>query len=326
METRKVQQVGGGTYTVSLPREWAEEYDLEAGAPVYLYPHRDGSLVVRRQERDASDLAAVTTTVESASPAAAERRLRAAYTAGFEQITLAHVDAFTADQRRAVSAATRALTGVEVTDADADAITVEGLLDPADVSVRQSVLQLRFVATSMHAAATDALVAPDGDPVHVRERDDEAGRAFALLARHFNRSLSDFEEVDKLGVDRRQLFRYYETARRLERVAGHAVDVAAVAERLDAGLPDDLAVDVESLAADARSAVEDATDAVVNGTDPSAVLDTRSRVVDRCRALERSLRADYPDVAYPAGRVLDLVARTADDAGGVARVALQNRL
>jgi phosphate uptake regulator len=326
METRKVQQVGGGTYTVSLPSEWAEESGVEAGAPVYLYAHRDGSLVVRRRERDDSHLAAVTVTVEGSSVAAAVRRLKAAYAAGFKRVTLEVADAFTTEQRRAVTAATRALTGIEVTETTPDAITVEGMLDAADVSVRQSVLQLRFVVTSMHAAAIDALVANAGDPTHVTDRADEVERAFALLTRHFNRSLSDLAEVDDLGVDRQPLFRYYTTARCLDGVADHAVEIARVADGLDADLPADLAATVESLAADARGAVEDATDAVVNGADPKAALDARTSVVERCRNRERSLGDADPAVAYPASRVLDRVARTAEDAGDIAAVALQARL
>ncbi|MFB6268479.1 MAG: AbrB/MazE/SpoVT family DNA-binding domain-containing protein [Halobacterium sp.] len=326
MESRKVQQVGGGTYTVSLPREWAEESGVEAGAPVYLYTHRDGSLVVRRRERDASDLASVTVTVEESTPEAAERQLRAAYAAGFKRIGMEPADRFTTEQRRAVAAAARALTGVEVTETGPDGITVEGLLDAADVSVRQTVLQLRFVATSMQAAAVDALVADDADAARVRDRSDEVDRAFALLTRHFNRSLSDLEEVDKLGVDRQQLARYYETARRLDGVASHALDIAAAADRLDDDLPRALADDVDSLAADARDAVEDATDAVVNGGDPRPVLDAERRVVDECRDRERALQDDHPRLAYPVGRALDRVAATTAAAGDVAAVALQSRL
>ena len=325
MESRKVQQVGGGTYTVSLPIEWAEESGVEAGEPVYLYAHRNGSLVVRRCERDESDLASVSVTVPGSSVEAAERRLRAAYAAGFKRITLEAADEFTADQRRAVTAATRALTGVEVTETTPVAITAEGMLEAADVSVRQSLLQLRFVVTSMHAAAVDSFVADAGEVAHVADRDSEVERAFALLARHFNRSLSDLGAVDDLGVDRQHLFRYYTTARCLDRVADHAVDIARAAERLDADVPADLATDVESLAADAGGAVEDATDAVVNGSEPATTLETEL-VVERCRDREQSLRDADPAVAYPAARVIDRLAQTAADAGQIQAVALQGRL
>ena len=46
METRKVQLSGGTTYTVSLPKSWAQEHGIDAGSTLSLYPNRDGSLLI----------------------------------------------------------------------------------------------------------------------------------------------------------------------------------------------------------------------------------------------------------------------------------------
>jgi len=46
METRKLQEVGGGTFTVSIPRAWAENNGFEVGMELQLYTHRDGSILV----------------------------------------------------------------------------------------------------------------------------------------------------------------------------------------------------------------------------------------------------------------------------------------
>ena len=60
METRKLQKIGGSTYSVSLPKEWATEHHLEAGMPIHLYPHTDGSLVLRSAAQDGGPLSAAT--------------------------------------------------------------------------------------------------------------------------------------------------------------------------------------------------------------------------------------------------------------------------
>lgn len=46
-ETRKLQRVGGGTYTLSLPEAWADERDLSAGMELRLFSHTAGPEVVR---------------------------------------------------------------------------------------------------------------------------------------------------------------------------------------------------------------------------------------------------------------------------------------
>jgi len=52
METRKLQEVGGGTFTVSIPRAWAENNGFEVGMELQLYTHRDGSILVRSSDTD----------------------------------------------------------------------------------------------------------------------------------------------------------------------------------------------------------------------------------------------------------------------------------
>jgi phosphate uptake regulator len=329
METRKVQQVGGGTYTVSLPRAWADEHGLEAGAQVYLSTHLDGSLVVRRCEREDSDLAAVRVDVDGDSPTVAERRLRAAYTAGFDRITLRGDDGLTSEQRRRVDNAVRNLTGVEVDEEAESHVTVREFLDAADVSVRQSVLQLRFIALSMQEAAVGVLAGGAADVEHIAARDDEADRVFALVTRHFNRALTDLEQLDRLGIGRQRLFHYYYTARQLERVADRAVKTARVADRLDGDVPDELVEELASLEADARAVVEDAVDAVIDGADAAKAddaLDRRDRVVERARSADRAVGGELPTGAYRVSRVLDSLARTAEYGGNVAEVALREQL
>ena len=71
MQTRKIQQVGGGTYTVSLPKEWATAADIEPGAVVALHSHIDGTLVVQTGVESEAD--PLTLSVADTDPASLER-------------------------------------------------------------------------------------------------------------------------------------------------------------------------------------------------------------------------------------------------------------
>lgn len=266
METRKIQKVGGGTYTVSIPVHWADEYDIEAGVTVYLYTHLDGSLIVRSQEKEHSALAAVDIDLDNPDPSATERILRAAYTAGFKRITLNAPGGFTQDQHRVINNTIRDLTGVEIAEQTDTHTTVQGLLDARDVSIRQSILQLRFITLSMHEAAMAAFTGDTEEVQYISQRDNEADRLYELISRQFNRSLVDFEDLDQLGVTHAELFRYFLTARQLERVADHAAKIAAVVHRMDSewSIDNELLLEVAALAKDSRQIVESASDAVAN--------------------------------------------------------------
>lgn len=325
METRKVQQVGGGTYTVSIPVHWANEHGVGAGDTAYLYTHSDGSLVVRWDEREDSALAATTVDLDGATAAAAEGALDAAYTAGFKRIELQATDGLGDEQRRAVVDRARTLSGVDVTEADDSAVVVQGLLDAGDVSVRQSVLQLRFTALSMHERATTALGSSTADVQHVLGRTRESDRLARLVARQANRGLVDRAVLDDLGLSRRQLAEYALAARQLDRVAGAAAGVARRVLDCDRAVGEPVAAELRDLGEAARGVVHDATDALVDGDREAAqaARSTAGAVADEGERVERALVEREPTAGVHLGRVLDHLLRTADCGERVAAAALR---
>ena len=48
METRKVQVTGGSTYTVSIPKTWATDNDVEAGTKIEFHPDGDSLFLTPR--------------------------------------------------------------------------------------------------------------------------------------------------------------------------------------------------------------------------------------------------------------------------------------
>jgi phosphate uptake regulator len=331
METRKVQEVGGGTFTVSLPKEWAEAEGVASGTEVEIHTHIDGTLEVRTAAREAAVDGTVTVPVATSEPAAVERAVRAGYAAGATELRLetdpgteADAGGLSTDQRRALERVGRSLTGVAIDDDGEGTVTVRTLVDPGEVSVRQSVRQLRFVTLSMHR---DAVAALEGEGMaNPGDRDDQADRLYAMVERHLTRGLARLAELDALGLTRVELFDLWATARELERVADHAERVARVAARVD-GRPD-AAGAVADLADRARTVVGDAVGLVVDEPSLDAaheVLCARDRVRVDVEDLERRL-FEAPGTDYRLARVLDSVSRTAEHGGNIAEVGIQRAL
>lgn len=331
METRKLQMVGGGTYTVSIPKEWATDQSLEAGTPVHLYTHRDGSIVVRSARKDGDRLDAARLDIEGDCPALVERSLRVAHAMGFETVTLAHETAFTDAQRRVVREGIRSLVGADTEVAADDEIVVRNLLDASEVSVPQSVDQLGFIARSIHQAGTTAVLDADS-AAHdrVTDRASEARRLFDMVSRHLNRALVSFEEVDRLGTSRPALFDHYVAAHQLERVCEQGVRLATVAERLSASVPESVREDLEAAADESRGVVDDATAALLHGADAEAA----HRALDRGEATHSALDAlddavfdgvvdGEPATTVALARVVDTLRHTAESGNEIARTAVR---
>ncbi|MFB6151508.1 MAG: AbrB/MazE/SpoVT family DNA-binding domain-containing protein [Haloarculaceae archaeon] len=334
MQTRKLQEVGGGTYTVSVPKEWADDHGIEAGEEVHVYTHADGSVVLRTAEKDGGELAATQVEVEGDDPAPVRRAVLGAHAVGFETVTVvpAGSGAFTDDQRRAARSVVTRLVGTDLVVERDDEIAVQHLLDASSVSVRQSVVQLQYVALSIHRRATAAFVDADTEAAErLPDRRDEAGRLARMVGRHFARSLVSLDEVDRLGVSRAGLFDCYVVARQLDRVAAQGVRVARAADRLTGPLPDPVGDDVAAVAETTRTVVDDAATAVLDGGTVGAAhdaLDAHDGAVADVDAVERALwdvpgAVDDPGDAVAATRTLDALARTADCGGAIANVALR---
>jgi phosphate uptake regulator len=324
VESRKVQEVTGGTYTVSLPEAWAEDVGVSAGSVLDLHAHENGTLVVRPRSETADAFDRVTVACPSDAPRRVERVLRSAYAAGADEVVLAAPSGFSATDRRALESTTRALTGLTVEGGDDGRVSVRAMIDAEQVSVRQSVRQLSFVALSSHRDATAALV--DGtsvtDPAAAAER---AERLFALVDRHFERALVRPEEAAALEVTRAELFSLRTTGRELECIAEEARRLAEVANASDDSTgvgPGDAVAD---LATTARGVVEDAVSFAVGDGDATAAwtaFDRTDRVTDDLEALERTLLAD-DDVDYRLTHVLRGLERTATHGRRIAERGLR---
>ena len=85
MEIRRIQLIGGFTYTVSLPKQWASEHGTRAGDRLRLYPHEDGSLSIRGENdpiAETGDAWTTNVTIDGRSPTDVSRTVQALYSPG----------------------------------------------------------------------------------------------------------------------------------------------------------------------------------------------------------------------------------------------------
>jgi phosphate uptake regulator len=327
METRKIQTVGGGTYTVSLPKDWAESQDIETGDIINLHTHIDGvlSLQARECENDAPEEVAVRVAHDEVEPL--ERTLRAAYAVGAKEVHIHASDGFTTEQRRIVDRVTRNLTGASVTQESESKLTVRTLLDTEEVSVRQSVRQLKFVALSMHRDAT-AAVTEDTNSGTLADQDDQADRLYAMIDRSFARGLARLDEVDALGLTRSELFELWGTTRELERIADHAEGIATAATGLDDAIDESTMEEIREIAQRARTIVADAVSVSIGDADVETAqeaLTARDEFREDIATFECRLAESSNDDTQ-LRPVLDRLRRTAEHGGNIAEFGLRHAI
>lgn len=331
METRKVQLSGGTTYTISLPKSWAQEHGIDTDSLLSLYPNGDGSLLVEVLGDESSDDRTADVDVATTPPDALAEQLVALYTVGFDEVVLRDRTGHPEERRRVVESAIDGLSGFELLEASDTRIRLQNLVDAENVDIRKSALRLRLVVLSMQRDAVTAIVEGDADLAErVIARDSEADKLFAMVTRHFRRSLSDLHEVEKLEHSRDRLFECYYVCRQLERIADHAVKMAAFVPGSEYPVPDAVIDRLESFADTARSIFDDAGDVVLADADVSVAhtaLTTHDELIADIDAVDRDLY-DHgePDAAYTTGLLLDSIRRTAGYGANIASIGIQQSL
>jgi len=328
METRKVQLSGGTTYTVSLPKTWAQEHGISAGSVLSLHPNGDGSLLVEVASDRATSERETTVDVATDSKTALRQRIRAFHAVGFDTVTLVDSTGHTNERRAIVEDAVTELSGFELLSTTDTRIQLTNLIDAENVDVRKSALRLRLVMLAMHRDAVDAVLeSDDALAERVVERDSEADKLFAMVTRHFRRSLTDLHEVEKLDHGRAELFEYYYASRQFERVADHAVKIAEFVRDPDATVPDGFGKRLSALADDSRQVVDTAADVILTDAGIEAAhlaFEQRSALADDIDDLDRELYThDDPGEAYVLGLILDSIRRTAEYGTNIASIAIQ---
>jgi len=118
METRKVQLSGGTTYTVSLPKFWAEDHDIDAGSLLYLYPNADGSLLIEAAEKAATEGHSVTVETDDADEAELRETVTALYLIGVDEVRIRDRSDDIAEVEHVVRQVIADLTGFEILEVD----------------------------------------------------------------------------------------------------------------------------------------------------------------------------------------------------------------
>lgn len=324
METRKAQLTGGSTFTVSLPKDWANEVELETGDTLKLYS-RDRILLVEPAEENEEHWE-IEVDIDGFSETKVRRTVQALYTTGFNRLTLSAPTEI-GDNRKVTSATTRDLIGLETLNSTDTHMTLQSLLDSATVSVEQSTIQLDQVARSMHEDAVTALLEQDDDLAdHVIERDNQVDRLYAMISRHFQRSLVSLLETEQLELDQSQLYDYQTTARQLERVGDHAEKIANLASQFEGPPPADFADKIERVATTSREIVEQASSTILGDAaieTAHGALERRDELTAQLSTLERDLHKQDVSESHLIALTLDSITRTAEYGGNIAETALQ---
>ncbi|WP_342306445.1 PhoU domain-containing protein [Methanolobus sp. ZRKC5] len=324
METRKVQQTGGSTYIISLPKTWADKVGIKTGSRVTLQPQPDGKLVLD-PIHDTHPVRKIQIDVTGRMGDALIRDMIAAYLAGSDIIEV-KAERILAEQKNVIRSMCYKLIGPEIIEETAKKVVIQDLLNPDEISIKKSVRRMYLISNSMHMDAIKAIKTLDADlALDVDQRDDDVDRLFLLIAKQFRSILRGARLPDAAETSIDEYHDLRMAAGPIERIADHARKIAKITTTLDAPIPDDIMEMIEVTSEMSRKIVEDAIDALYNFDVELAnqVIGRVSKMSPMIHKLnEAILKINSYGSVVALGTVVDSIDRTGDYGSNIAEIAI----
>jgi phosphate uptake regulator len=224
MDTRYLQMTSGGSYLISLPKDWVSENGLAKGSQVGLARLGPSALMV-----ESSPMA-------KPKPQATEldltedvgRALTASYLSGYDRILIKSKKMITSTEKEIIRTAASRLAGMEVINETSDSLLLVSLVVPIELSVEEVMRRLHQIGSSMLEDAVSALV--KGNIVlaqNVVERDDALDRLYFLAIRLLRTAVSDMRAAERVGVLPAQCLDLRFAASMMEKMGDESVDMCS---------------------------------------------------------------------------------------------------
>lgn len=224
MEYRRLQVSKGGSFLVSLPKEWVKENGLQGGSILKLAVS-DGELRISIDGAGESERGAVAYIRQAEG---LERQIRSNYLFGADTIVIELGKRLTPNVREEIKTAIQKLIGLEIVEENKDTITIQCLLQPTSMPVMSIIRRAYSLASSMHRDAEEALLGNDLElATSVEKRDDEVDRLYFLIVRQLRLAIRRASISEKLGIKPAECLDMRMAAKYVETIADYAGAVAA---------------------------------------------------------------------------------------------------
>src|SRR5712692_6103983 len=168
-EFRKLQASKGGSYLITLPKEWVSAQKLRNDQTVRITEMESGSLIIEPREPDDRLQEAEITLTERI-----EAQIIEQYLLGYDIIKIKSPTKISAKERERIKSMARRLIGLEIVEEAPEHITLQCLLSPSALPVKNLVKRAYDVTAQMHEDAIHSLSHDDKDLAkNVIERDEE---------------------------------------------------------------------------------------------------------------------------------------------------------
>ena len=312
MELRKIQETKGGTFFVTLPKDWAIKNGITKSSVVSASESSNGRLVIDPHY----NLEPSPQTVTVKPTPFLSREIIGKYLLGYDIIRVEAKDRITMDQRKIVKEATRRLVGLEIVEEDQANIVVRCFVPPSAFPPERTLRYEHSLASDMFRDSVTAMIEGDAQLGRsVVARDNEVDRQYFLLVRILRTIIQNPSLSEKLGLHPIDCLDYRLTASLVESVADQSSEIGGYAVSLENAKPhSDVAQSLSDLQ---RVVYESYTDAMAaffsrNVSMAESVREKREAVEEMCHNIDSVSTTLSLETAQTLAAVVPIIQRIYD--------------
>jgi len=229
LEIRKLQKIKGGSFTLSLPKQWVEKRRLKSGEQIAVLEEEDGALRIFPVTMTFEKPFEVTLWLEDyPSLRALEYCVDTYYIQGSSRINLISKKIIPAEQKRRLKQLRTELPGVEVAEEEANRLSFQVLIDPATFSLESLTEKTSAFSLKLQEDAVKSLFEWNLPLAkEVLERSREAQRHYRVTIRQVALASLSRTIAGKVGVKNcQECITFALIARDLSRLVYHSSSIA----------------------------------------------------------------------------------------------------
>ncbi len=237
MEIRKLQKIKGGSFTLSLPKQWVETRGLKSGEQISVSEEDDGSLRIFPISTEHEQPFKVTLSLEDfPSLRALEYCVATYYIQGSSRINITSKKIMSAEQKKRLKQLRTELPGVEVAEEEANRLSFQVLIDPTTFSMESLIEKTSAFSLKLQEDAVTSLVEWNlALAKEVQERGGEAQRHYRVMIRQVALASLSRNIAGRIGVKNcQENVTFAFVARDLSRLVYHSSQIAGHVLKLGA--------------------------------------------------------------------------------------------
>jgi len=229
MEIRRLQKIKGGSFTLSLPKEWVEKKNMKSGEQLAVSEEDDGSLRIFPVSFAAERLFEVTLNLDDyPNLRALEYVIGTYYIQGSHKINITSKKTISAENKQRLKLLRLELPGMEVAEEKSDKLSFQVLIDPSIFSLESLIEKTASFSLHLQEDSVRSMLKRDFQlAAEVMERSREALRHYRMTIRQVALASLSKSIAKKVGVRScQECITFALIARDLNRLVYHSASIA----------------------------------------------------------------------------------------------------